>query len=506
MPVVNLPQDTRFGDLGKGLGGLVGAIAQGVQQQQAQAGVAEVMQDQTMSEPQKYAKILKDHGTLGQELYTKAVQNQFMQSRIKDITSEIGKRTVETAAAQAKLDQEFPEQLTQLKTKNRLLGTEAAGQEALLPGLVPAQAASTELTRQKAVETGAKATQEQALTPGIVPAQTAKTKLLEKEAGKTDVETDVLGAKGQEQLIKNEVQKIQLEMLKGITTEAGATSKLDERAKSFGLTPAQAELAKGAWLAEKDPLKKDEAYIKEVARLPSAPVDVRKETGADAEAAISSKKFLDVFRKGGAEKLGFADVFSTGNPMDLAAVKGMMEKRGLSTGDPEFVSMFNSSLQQIASAATAGGGIGFAQGRVDLAKETTATISQSPLHALIALDETADRKLAKLQNMRKNMSPSEPREGVDDAIKHYQDVKAITGTLNAYVVDKGAPGERQVVLFDGSQVDPKTFKKIVDGKKEYKVGSGFGTGAEFVEQARVRNLDPETYIKQLQAKFGAGAR
>jgi hypothetical protein len=111
------------------------------------------------------------------------------------------------------------------------------------------------------------------------------------------------------------------------------------------------------------------------------------------------------------------------DPRDLAAVKGAMEKRGLSTGDPEFVGMFNSSLQQIASAATAGGGIGFAQGRVDLAKETTATISQSPLHALIALDETADRKLAKLQNMRKNMSPSEPKEGVDDAIKHYQDVK-----------------------------------------------------------------------------------
>jgi hypothetical protein len=458
-----------------------------------------------MSEPQKYAKILKDHGPLGQELYTKAVQNQFMQSRIKDITSEIGKRTVETAAAQAKLDQEFPEQLTQLKTKNRLLGTEAAGQEALLPGLVPAQAASTELTRQKAAETGAKATQEQALTPGVVPAQTAKTKLLEKEAGKTDVETDVLGAKGQEQLIKNEVQRIQLDMLKGLTTEAGAVSKLDARAKSFGLTPAQAELAKGAWLAEKDPLKKDEAYIKEVARLPEAPTDVRKETATDAEGAYSAKNFLDVFRKGGAEKLGFGDLFKSGNPFDLASLKAAMEKRGLSTGDPEFVSMLNSSLQQIASNGTSGSGF-ISKERIDLAKETTATISQSPLHALLALDEVAKRKLAKLNNMLLSMSPSQPKEGIRDAIQHYKDITDVTNTLQAYVVDKDAPGERQVVLFDGSQVDPKTFKKIVDGKKEYKVGSGFGTGAEFVEQARIRKLDPETYIKQLQSKFGAGAR
>jgi hypothetical protein len=311
MPVVNLPQDTRFGDLGKGLGGLVGAIAQGVQQQQAQAGVAEVMQDQTMSEPQKYAKILKDHGPLGQELYTKAVQNQFMQSRIKDITSEIGKRTVETAAAQAKLDQEFPEQLTQLKTKNRLLGTEAAGQEALLPGLVPAQAASTELTRQKAAETGAKATQEQALTPGVVPQQEAKTDLLRKEATKTEVEAGLGASKLPEQLVKNQLAGIQLELIKGTLTDEGGVNRLDKTIKDLGLTEAQGKLAKQAWMAEKDPSKKDEAFMKEVQRLPSSPADVRKETGADAEAAISSKKFLDLFRKGGAEKLGFGDVFST---------------------------------------------------------------------------------------------------------------------------------------------------------------------------------------------------
>jgi hypothetical protein len=192
-----------------------------------------------------------------------------------------------------------------------LLGTEAAGQEALLPGLVPAQAASTELTRQKAAETGAKATQEQALTPGVVPAQQAKTKLLESEAGKTDVEAGLGAAKLPKVLVENEIAKIQLDILKGNTTEAGGANRLDALSDRLGLTPAQKELAKTAWMSEKDPLKKDEAFIKEVARLPSAPVDVRKETGADAEAAISSKKFLDLFRKGGAEKLGFGDVFST---------------------------------------------------------------------------------------------------------------------------------------------------------------------------------------------------
>jgi hypothetical protein len=538
MPVLNLPKDERFEKIGQGLGGLIGAIAQNAQQQQAQAGVAEVMQDQTMSEPQKYAKILKDHGPLGQELYTKAVQNQFIQSKIKDITSEIGKRTVETAAAQAKLDKEFPLHLQQIQAntanvasettaRDTKLGpevaqigaqtgltqantgnvqSEEATRRAILPGTLAAQPIERDVKAAQAVNIASEADERNALLGGKVAAQPVARGLTQAETEKTQVETGLGAAKLPKVMVENELAKIQLDMIKGTLSPEGGSSRLDDLSKRLGLTAPQKELAKSAWMAEKDPLKKDEAFLKEVARLPSAPVDVRKETGADAEAAISSKKFLDLFRKGGAEKLGFGDVFSTLDPRDLAAVKGAMEKRGLSTGDPEFVGMFNSSLQQIASAATAGGGIGFAQGRVDLAKETTATISQSPLHALIALDETADRKLAKLQNMRKNMSPSEPREGVDDAIKHYQDVKAITGTLNAYVVDKGAPGERQVVLFDGSQVDPKTFKKIVDGKKEYKVGSGFGTGAEFVEQARIRNLDPETYIKQLQTKFGTGAR
>src|SRR4051794_39016959 len=129
MPVVNLPQDTRFGDLGKGLGGLVGAIAQGVQTQQAQAGVAEVMQDQTMSEPQKYAKILKDHGTVGQELYTKAVQNQFIQAKISDTLKDVGLKTVQTAAAQAKLDKEFPLHLQQMQANTANVASETAARD-----------------------------------------------------------------------------------------------------------------------------------------------------------------------------------------------------------------------------------------------------------------------------------------------------------------------------------------------------------------------------------------
>jgi hypothetical protein len=340
-----------------------------------------------------------------------------------------------------------------------------------------------------------------ALLGGKIAAQPVARGLTQAETEKTQVETGLGAAKLPKVMVENELAKIQLDMIKGTLSDAGGTSRLDNLSDRLGLTAPQKELARTAWMAEKDPLKKDEAFMKEVARLPASPEPVRKETSGDSEAAISSKKFLENFRTGGAEKLGSIEGVLKG---DIPAnVKAWMEKHGLSTGDPEFVSMLNSSLQQVASAATSGGGF-FAAGRVDLAKDTTATISQTPLHALIALDETADRKLAKLQNLKMGASPSENTRNIDDAIKHYQDVKAITGSLNSYVVGKGTGSERSVVLFDGNQVDPKTFKKIVEGPKTYEFkGGAHMTGTALIEEARKRNVAPDVFQDQLKRYYGS---
>jgi hypothetical protein len=534
MPVVNLPQDTRFGDLGKGLGGLVGAIAQGVQTQQAQAGVAEVMQDQTMSEPQKYAKILKDHGPLGQELYTKAVQNQFMQSKIKDITSEIGKRTVETAAAQAKLDQEFPEQLTQLKTKNRLLGTEAAGQESLLPGLVPAQAASTELTRQKAAEAAAGTAQTTALTPGAPAAQEAKTDLLRKEATRAEVQAGVEAASLPQVIAKGEVAKLQLQQLKGSLDATGVSTGLDKTLTDTGIDPnsQHGKMAKAAYTMEPDINKKGEAFMKVLVSGKASESGVRKETAMDVQGAVSMKTFLDAFRRGGAEKIGNIDAILQGKIP--GGIKGYLEEKGYSTGDVEFVTMLNSSLQQVASQATSGGGF-FADGRVHLAERTTGNIKGSPLHAVLAINEAVDRKLASLENQKAAAGPTENVKNIDDAIRHYKDIKNVTGTLNSApakeyiltvqgpdgsprvtteyltqppqagmkigsmtVVDaKAGTGEKDITYFDGNLIDTASFKKIIDHEKTY--ASGQVSGAELIARSRAAGRDPQSVLRDVEA-------
>lgn len=533
MPVINLPRDERFGDLGKGLGGLIGAIAQNAQMQQTQTAVADIMQDQTIPEPAKYAKILKEHGTLGQELYTKAVQNQLAQAKIKDTLSEVGLRTVQTAAQQAKLEKEFPLQLEQIKANTANVSSEATARNTLLPGQVTQQAAQTAQTtatagnlasetsernallpgkvEQQPVQralTGAQAgnvasetTERQALLPGKVEAQPIQRELTRAQTEAQQVEAGLGAAKLPKVQVEGELARIQLEQMKGILTEAGGNTRLDNLSDKLGLSPQQKELAKAAWMAEKDITKKDEAFMKEVVKLPASPEPVRKETSGDSEAAVSSKKFLEVFRAGGAEKIGSIEGILKG---DIPAnVKAWMEKHGLSTGDPEFVSMLNSSLQQVASNATSGGGF-YAQGRVELAKETTATISQTPLHALIALDEVADRKLAKLQNLKLGASPSENTKNIDDAIKHYQDVKSITGTLNSYVTGKGTSAERSVVLFDGNQVDAKTFKKLIEGPKTYEFkGGAHMTGTALIEEARKRGVAPDVFQEQLKRYYGS---
>jgi hypothetical protein len=462
MAVVNLPQDTRFGDLGKGLGGLVGAIAQGVQTQQAQQGVAEIMQDQTMSEPQKYAKILKDHGTVGQELYTKAVQNQYVQAKIKDTLSQVGLQTVQTEAARAKLEKEFPLHLQQIQAGTANVQSETAARDtklapevaqiqantgltqantgnvqseeatrrAILPGTLAAQPIARDVQAAQAANINSEVDERNALLGGRVAAQPVARDLTAAQAEHQRVESGLGAASLPEVIAKGEVAKLQVQQLKGALDATGVGAGLDKTLTDSGIDPTSphGQMAKSAYMMEPDIKKKGEAFMKVlVAGKPSEPA-VRKETAASVESAHSMKRFLEAFTHGGAEKIGNLDkLFNFETP---GAVKAYLEEKGYSTGDTEFVQMLNSSLQQTASAATSGGGF-FAEGRVHLAERTTGNIKGSPLHAVIAIDEAVGRKLDSLANQRLAASGLEQTKNIDDAISHYKEIKAVTSTLNS---------------------------------------------------------------------------
>jgi hypothetical protein len=565
MPVVNLPQDTRFGDLGKGLGGLVGAIAQGVQQQQAQAGVAEVMQDQTLSEPQKYAKILKDHGPLGQELYTKAVQNQFIQAKISDTLKDVGLKTVQTAAAQAKLDKEFPLHLQQMQANTANVASETAARDTKLGPEVAQIGAQTGLTQANTGNVQSEEATRRAILPGTLAAQPIERNVKAAQAANINSEVDernaLLGGKVAQQPVtrdltaaqaehqrveaglgaatlpqvvaKGEVAKLQLQQLQGSLDTTEVSTRLDKTLTDTGIDPnsQHGKMAKAAYMMEPDINKKGEAFMKVLVSGKASESGVRKETAMDVQGAVSMKTFLDAFRRGGAEKIGNIDAILQGKIP--GGIKGYLEEKGYSTGDVEFVTMLNSSLQQVASQATSGGGF-FADGRVHLAERTTGNIKGSPLHAVLAINEAVDRKLASLENQKAAAGPTENVKNIDDAIRHYKDIKNVTGTLNSApakeytltvqgpngsprvtteyltqppqagmkigsmtVVDaKAGTGEKDITYFDGNLIDTASFKKIIDHEKTY--ASGQVSGAELIARSRAAGRDPLSVLRDVE--------
>jgi hypothetical protein len=129
------------------------------------------MQDQTLSEPQKYAKILKDHGTVGQELYTKAVQNQYVQAKIKDTLSQVGLQTVQTEAARAKLEKEFPLHLQQIQAGTANVQSETTARNTKLGPEVAQIGAQTGLTQANTGNVQSEEATRRAILPGTLAAQ-----------------------------------------------------------------------------------------------------------------------------------------------------------------------------------------------------------------------------------------------------------------------------------------------------------------------------------------------
>jgi len=215
--------------------------------------------------------------------------------------------------------------------------------------------------------------------------------------------------------------------------------------------------------------------------------EAEQKVAADATThATSALRFINEFAKGGAEKLGF---FKGAN------ATAYLQRIGLPFGDPQVVDMWNSASQQVASTATQGGGF-FAQGRVKLAHDVTAGITETPLHALLATDQVADRMINSLEGRISGMVDSRTgRELANtaplrNALAEWQKVKAVTGTLDAYVTKDG----KSVVMFNGNEVNYKNFSKTFDGGKTFKTDAGEIVGSEVIANARKVGVTPEQWL------------
>jgi hypothetical protein len=176
-----------------------------------------------------------------------------------------------------------------------------------------------------------------------------------------------------------------------------------------------------------------------------------------------------------------------------------MERYGWATGDVPLVDMWNAAQQQVASTATAGGGF-FSGGRVKLAHDVTAGITETPLHALLATDQVADRMIASLESrISGSEGTSTNTKPLQIALDKWKQVKATTGTFKS---DTTADGQRTIAYFEGKQIDPKTFKVLLDPEKVYDIGGGrHPTGAAIAQKAREAGKDPATALEEYRNQF-----
>lgn len=488
MPVINLPQDTRWGDLGKGLGTVLAAGAGAYAQNQVQAGVAEIMQDPSLSEQDKGVQALKKFGKPGYETYNKLVETQVLQGQLKDVLAQAGLRTVQTEQAKKNLgysDEEFAAKIAQTKAQTGNVQSQTTARNVLLPGEVAQQGASTANVQSQT-------TSRNALLPGEVMAQSDKSATTSAALPGVAAESELASTKAQQAVI-------QLDRLRqmGASTPTGLNAIMDAAGIPQG--HAVRALATSSYNAETDPVKAMEKFNSTLSNFVNTKTNAEiranvpkslseaeiKESANQAQFATSSQRFLDAV-KDRPDELGLL----TGAP-----IRAWMERHGLATGDQTLLNAMESQAQIVASSATQGGGF-FAQGRVALAKDIAPSISRTPMANLIALDTIADREIASLTRRIDAQTPNVKTKPLDDSLQQWKDIKATTSSLQSYV----ANGDKTVVMFNNNQVDPKTFKPILRGDTKLKAEANNAeyTGAQVLQVAKEMKMTPQEFV----AKYG----
>jgi hypothetical protein len=523
MPVIQLPQDTRWGDLGAGLGNVIGSVLQGVQKKQAQAGVAQVMQDPSIPEDKKAVKILEKFGDVGYNEYKQAktlellggqVKDTLADAKIKELTAarqgmlmgQVGAATsgrtgagttasaVDSAITASGATNVTPQQRADWNSQyvTALLAGSKDPMTSILPQIkMAAEAPKLSAETTNATNTAAASAYKPAIAAGEAAAAPAKAVVANQDAAKGAASVPTATDASSPAALK-----AQYPGPTGLTDQQAQI--VSDKAKTGG--PKAAVDAAEKFISQNQTEAAATARQQEAAQIranapQSAPTDVRKLTENSVEAATSAQRFMKDFTEGGSQQLGL---------LRGASVKTLMERYGMPTGDAQLVDMWNASYQQVASAATSGGALSFSNGRVQLAKDVTPGITETPLHALLAADQVADRQIALLRNAKASLTPNVDQKGVDDALAKWQSVKSVTGSLQSYVVRRtdGTP-DKTVMMFNGNQIDPKTFDVEMKGTQSFPLGAKMtASGATIMADALRLGITPQERLAELQTHFG----
>ena len=331
-----------------------------------------------------------------------------------------------------------------------------------------------------------------------VPNVEAQTRQHQAGAYKSETETAILQAK------LDALRQAETDLSQGATT-------LDKVLDDAQITdPQRRTIAKQAYATEPDPLKKGQTFTKAIetmtgsdraaatrANIPQNTTEPQLKAASSAsEMAYSAKQFLDSFDAGGFKDMGTL----SGGPM-----KAMLERWGVATGDVNLVQMWNASMQLTADSAKSRGGFG-GEWAVRLGRDVTPGIRETPLHAIAAMGEVAGRVKASLETRLAGAVPSQ-RAPIEKALDEVKEVYDRAHSMRAYVAHPAdRPNEdKTVVLYNGNQVDARTFKPIVEGRTDYQFkGGAYLPGATVIERAEKAGMSPEAYLAYIRTYYDKG--
>lgn len=479
MPVINVPQDTRWGDLGKGLGSLIGSVAQGALQAQTAQGIAEIMQDPKVSEADKPVQVLKKFGPQGYEQWKTMQEGTKLQAQIQSLLAGVGKEKVQTSLLQGELDAGKP-------------AADVANTKATT-GLHQAQ------TGQSVAQTATI----NALRPGQTDLQNAHVteSMANTNLKKSQTEENVFDAKLKEFKYNTMVQAQK-------NGGAGIDAEVDAFASAVGLPPTDPsvaglkQIARGAASRGEDPTKAMEPAIKAISERLSKRAEVKPLPEGPAKDAAASAQYATALNT-------FTQAFAS-NPAAVgltsaAGIKGWLERQGIGAGDPTLLQMVETQHQAVGQQAKSGS-MFMGTNTINLAKNVVPSVNRSPMASVIALDTIADQQIAELQTRMDNYKGTPfNTEPLQNTINKWNQIKDVTRTFSSGVAydnvkPDGTPdpaSERQVTYFKGKQVDSMTFAPLVERGKKYPVKGGSVTGDELFTWAAQKNMDPYGLLRKL---------
>lgn len=481
MPIINLPQDTRWGDTGKGIGQLVGALIGGYAESQVQKGVGALIQDPNIAEAKLPGEVFKQYGNKGIEILAKLNALKEQQATITQKLAGAGLTAVQTAIANAKAGVAAPMAAAELATEQAKPAHVAAQTE----NLAASSTATRELLNPRVEALQADTAEKKALTQPTVALRTEQASKAAQDAEQTFLENQALRAKGAGGVPNFDTMlapyKLNPEEAKTwrdtlVETYRGAKTGQEMTAVRAQLGALATGRQREAKTEEVHPLETDSAKIARTA----------------AEHGAGTERFMNVLRKE-PENFGL---------LSGAGLKARMERIGLPINEPGLIEALEEQKLLAANQAKAGAVFMSAQ-TIALGKDISPNVDRSPLSNWKAIDAVATQQLAGLNSeiaRYEGVTPKRQVKPLLEAKTKWEGIQALASSIKTNV---SADGNRTVMYFDGKQVDPLSFKVLIDPSTTYDLGGGQkATGFELKQQADAAKTDPFTALKQYRTRFG----